>query len=294
MGKTLHLHKRLVLLVVCCALSDALSVSSTFGQRGFVSSSRGRETFPPFFETNTPPFLAVITERHSCDSEEDLSNALVSLKSAVLSGAVHLVSVRINRPDDHDEVHIRAERLRRLVVQLLQWRRKNSLLFSVVVSSDWIEEGLAAGADGVHCKETHRDRIQAARRLRPNTKLLFGTSTHSVASALDAKDVDYFFCGTCYPTASHPEKPIVEGPQLPAQVKAALPTTTTPVLAIGGLDASNAGLQYTESLYEPGSRADGVATIRAVLAAPDPGVAAQTIRTAMLRGSSNEEGDCVD
>ena len=223
----------------------------------------------PFSER---PFLAVITEPGGCDSDDRLENTMRVLDQATCLDNVDLISVRIARQERNPDQEHRVEKLIRYLVE-----RSVGNKYRVVVSSDWIETGLVAGAHGVHFKESHRALISTIHR----DGLLIGTSAHSVESALDAYErcrPDYFFVGTCYLTASHPEKTCskdLEGPSLPGQVREALTRiadgNAPVVFAIGGIDSSNC----RQPVVEFG--ADGVAVIRAVLAASDPSLASRDI-----------------
>ena len=84
--------------------------------------------------------------------------------------------------------------------------------------------------------------------------------------AAENDGVDYLMVGTIYGTASHPGRP-PSGPWLIEAVKARV---RTHLYAIGGINASNAG-----EVMRAG--ADGVAVIRSILGAPDPGIAAREI-----------------
>ena len=186
--------------------------------------------------------------------------------------------------------------------------------FKVVCSSDLVSVAVDARASGVHVKEHHLDQL-ADIVCRFDYPIVIGTSTHSVDSALKSyfynggiepieegelttapstsrRRPDYYFVGTCYLTASHPEKTSqsqLEGPGLPGRVKQAIFETLKskqlassmdgngqdhssmeslqlrlpPIMAIGGIDETNC--------HEPVSLgADGVAVIRAVLQADHP------------------------
>lgn len=262
----------------------------------YLSFSDSTTIFP---HLKRPPYLALITERSSCDSDAHVQAALTALYAAVSTNQVDLVSVRVNVPETGISPRQHKARLIQMVKQLLEWSSSISYhSFRVVVSSDWIEpEILQTGVHGIHFKETHREKIPPARqlyeRLHPGQALLVGTSTHTVESAVDAWEryrPDYFFAGTCFETESHPEKrgDDLEGPAFPAEVCRALddllflPKQERPaVLAIGGLDASNCRDQVTRGYYVPDSNADGIATIRAVLQAKDPGEAVRAILQSM-------------
>mmetsp|Transcript_6200 Transcript_6200/g.15348 ORF Transcript_6200/g.15348 Transcript_6200/m.15348 type:complete len:416 (+) Transcript_6200:194-1441(+) len=186
--------------------------------------------------------------------------------------------------------------------------------FKVVCSSDLVSVAVDARANGIHVKEHHLENL-ADILARFDYPIVIGTSTHSVESALKSyfhngsfendedhesknppsstrRRPDYYFVGTCYLTASHPEKTSecqLEGPALPGRVKRAICETlkskqlssstkessqdsssmeslqleSPPIMAIGGIDETNC--------HEPVALgADGVAVIRAVLQADHP------------------------
>eukprot|EP00536_Pseudo-nitzschia_multiseries_P016540 jgi/Psemu1/292580/fgenesh1_pg.1138_\ len=199
--------------------------------------------------------------------------------------------------------------------------------FRVVCSSDLVSVAVEARAHGVHVKEHHLDRLPEILE-QFDYPIVVGTSTHSVESALVScldGDVDsgvrgrgrvrphYYFVGTCYLTASHPEKTSeeqLEGPELPGRVRRALlerlrespcdagdhsgtrsdtrtgvsetnTTTRMPrVFAIGGIDATNCH-------HPVAFGADGVAVIRAVLQTERPSEAVQQIHDAMTTASAS-------
>ena len=209
----------------------------------------------------------------------------------------------------------------------------SSCSFKVVCSSDLVSVAVDARANGVHVKEHHLDQLPDIIR-RFEYPIVIGTSTHSVESALrsyfgndNVNDIivedegtptakiarpkpHYYFVGTCYLTASHPEKTLqsqLEGPELPGRVKRALleskkqqatistTTTTTEedkckdaspmaalplklpqIMAIGGIDETNC--------HEPVALgADGVAVIRAVLQADHPIERVEEMQSSMMR-----------
>ena len=211
----------------------------------------------------------------------------------------------------------------------------SSCSFKVVCSSDLVSVAVNARANGVHVKEHHLDQLPDIIR-RFEYPIVIGTSTHSVESALrsyfgndDVNDIivedegtptakiarpkpHYYFVGTCYLTASHPEKTLqsqLEGPELPGRVKrallenleskqqqatisskttteeenckdvspmAALPLKLPRIMAIGGIDETNC--------HEPVVLgADGVAVIRAVLQADHPIERVEEMQSSMMR-----------
>ena len=213
-----------------------------------------------------PPYLAIITEPDACDTIQRMEETAQAVQRALRSGKITLVSLRVVRPDtislDLYEARV-VDLIRRLLGIANDWN------VPLVVTSDWVRAALQAKADGIHVKERDRLRIPEIREQFGEVRPLIGTSVHSVASGLAAQayDPDYFFVGTCYMTASHPGKEDLEGPELPGKVKSAIKQAGGQpiiVFAIGGIDQTNCAepLNYG---------ADGVAVIRSVLLATDPG-----------------------
>jgi thiamine monophosphate synthase len=295
------------------------------------------------FPSSSSPFLVVITHAWSCDSDEAAALALDCLARVVVTAAadhdagadraadredgspfattIDLISIRVRKPDRPSPDH--TARVLRFIQSVLQLCCQTTTCQPprpppprVVVSSDWLEQGIQANAHGIHFKEAHRHWIPNMVHIRRNNKttsadddddgsgdkFIIGTSAHTVDSALDAVEtygVDYLICGTCYPTESHPEKTEadVEGPAFPAQVKEALllrrhvhDRHNIPVIAIGGLDVETIPAQVNSGAFIPHCCADGVAVIRAVLDADDPSEAVQSIRQALRRGTARSSG----
>jgi thiamine-phosphate pyrophosphorylase len=120
------------------------------------------------------------------------------------------------------------------------------------------------GVDGVHLPETAPAITPAQRH-----GLLVGRSVHAPRAARLATEegADYIVVGTIFPSRSHPGG-TVGGLSL---VRAATEAVPVPVLGIGGITAANAG-----DVIRAG--ASGVAVISAILAAPDPRLAAAALR----------------
>ena len=102
---------------------------------------------------------------------------------------------------------------------------------------------------------------------------LWGRSVHSKEEALhrSAEGYDYLLVGTVFPTSSKPGHPGAGLGLIEAAARAVAPM---PVLAIGGLDATNAGEVMAAG-------AAGVAVRGAILGAPDPAAATSSIRHAI-------------
>ena len=152
--------------------------------------------------------------------------------------------------------------LYRLAVTL----RRVTLGKAILTINDRTDVALAVDADGVHLP-SHSLPASVVKKLGGG-RLLVGRSVHSVEEAVVAESdgVDYLILGTIYGTASHPGRP----PSGPGLIEAVKARVRTHVYAIGGINVSNAG-----EVMRAG--ANGVAVIRSILGAPDPGIAAREI-----------------
>jgi thiamine-phosphate pyrophosphorylase len=131
---------------------------------------------------------------------------------------------------------------------------------------------LAAGADGVHLPADGppADRVREA----AGGRLRIGVSTHSVEEVRDAVagGADYVVFGPVFDT---PSKRGVGRPQgLEALARAARAAGSVPLLAVGGIDSSNAGRCAAAGAH-------GAAVIRAILEAEDPAAEARAIHAAL-------------
>jgi thiamine-phosphate diphosphorylase len=126
-----------------------------------------------------------------------------------------------------------------------------------VLVNDRIDVASAAGAHGVHLRETS---IPPADARTLVGRRLLGRSIHEVDGvAAVARWTDFLFLGTIYPTASH------RGVQAAGvgAITALAAATDVPVLAIGGILVE----RVTEVVA---AGAHGVAVIRGVWGAADP------------------------
>lgn len=130
--------------------------------------------------------------------------------------------------------------------------------------NDRLDVALAAGADGVHLGQRSLG-VAAARRLGPQWWI--GRSVHDLAQAQAAlaEGADYLVVGPVFATPTHPER-------APIGLAALEPVSRLglPVIAIGGLTVSRAAAVRAAGAW-------GVAAIRAVWDAPDPGGAARAL-----------------
>ena len=195
------------------------------------------------------PGLCLVT-----DSSVALHAPLEKVVSEAVSGGVGMVQLR--------EKSLSTGDLFRLAARL----RRATLAKALLMVNDRLDVALAVEADGVHLA-SHSLPVREAKKIA-GERLLVGRSVHSVEEAVVAENdgADYLILGTIYGTASHPGRP----PSGPGLIEAVKARVRTHVYAIGGINASN-----VEEVMRAG--ADGVAVIRSILGAPDPGIAAREI-----------------
>src|SRR5436309_352401 len=104
----------------------------------------------------------------------------------------------------------------------------------VFVVNDDVEAALMLGADGVHLGRTDEGAESAKEH-----DLLLGLSAANVEEAREAeRQADYIGAGPIWPTPSKPDADPAIGLDGLHEICAAV---SIPVVAIGGIDASNAG-----------------------------------------------------
>jgi thiamine-phosphate pyrophosphorylase len=197
-------------------------------------------------------------------TEESLSAGRRSeqIAEAALAGGVRVIQVREKNGSVRRALEI-AMAVRRLT------RRYDALL----IVNDRIDIALAAEADGVHLGQEDLP-VPAARRLLCEAALI-GLSITDAAQmgAPDAVLADCLGVGAIFPTGSKTDATLT-GLALLADVRAAGAAWCPPIVAIGGIDAENAGAAIRAG-------ADLVAVISAITAAPDPGEAAAALLDAV-------------
>lgn len=204
------------------------------------------------------PCLMLVTDRHRCGPA-----GLSATVAAAVTAGIDALQLR-ERDLEPDELYRLALEFRALTA--------DRCLFIV---NGRLDVALAAGADGVHLPERGLP-LEAVLPICPPA-FLAGRSVHSPegAEAAQAAGASYIQLGTIYPTES---KPGLE-PAGPALVRAACARIEIPCLAVGGVDAGNAGDVLTAG-------ASGVAVVSAILQAEDVAAAVQALRHALSQSEA--------
>jgi len=137
--------------------------------------------------------------------------------------------------------------------------------------NDRTDIALACGADGAHLGQDDLP-ADAARRILGKSKII-GVSVNTIEEAEEAERLgaDYVGLGPIYATGTKATDLPVLGPE---GIRGMVRKIGVPIVAIGGLNAANAG-----GVMEAG--AAGIAVVSAVLGAPDIRKAAETLKNSM-------------
>ena len=195
------------------------------------------------------PCLCLVTRR-----DPGGEDALVARVAAVVKGGVAVVQVR--------EKDLSGGHLLGLVHRLQRVTAERALL----VVNERVDVALSCGADGVQLGEEAMP-VAEGRRL-VGQGMLIGRSVHGAAGAVMAEQqgADFLIVGTIFPTDS---KPGAETAGV-ALLREIGQRVHIPYLAIGGINAGNAGQVMAAG-------ASGVAVIGALLDVPDPQEAAASL-----------------
>lgn len=143
-----------------------------------------------------------------------------------------------------------------------------------IIVNDRLDVALAAGAGGVHLRETSLPvaTVNAWRRNAGLRDFLIGASCHSVEAvgAAERDGADYIIFGPVFSTPSKVQFGVPQGINLLAEASKAV---SIPVLAIGGVTPENA-----RECFDVG--AAGIAAIRMFSEAPDLAVLVERLRAA--------------
>jgi thiamine-phosphate pyrophosphorylase len=160
-------------------------------------------------------------------------------------------------------LHIRgpavgSRRLLALVTALAPDARRTGASLLV---NDRVDVALVAEVDGVHLRGGSLSSERARALVGPD--MWIGESLHDIdeTAAAAGQGADYAFLGMIFPTASHPGR---EGLGIAALEAAVKCSKGLPILGIGGIGAGEAAAVVASGAY-------GVAAIRGIWDAPDPG-----------------------
>jgi thiamine-phosphate pyrophosphorylase len=129
-----------------------------------------------------------------------------------------------------------------------------------LVINDRLDVALAVGADGVHVGQDDMPYEIARKLMGPKAIIGLSVETWEDVERAEGLDADYLGVSPVFATPTKTDTKDPWGIEGIAKIKA---FSRHPLVAIGGLDASNA-----EAVIMAG--ADGVAVVSAICAAPDP------------------------
>jgi len=138
---------------------------------------------------------------------------------------------------------------------------------AVFIVNDRIDVAIAADADGVHLGQDDFP-IGLARKLMGKDRIIGGSAaTPEEIETCIREGADYVGFGPIYPTGSKDDAGPVSGIDFLKQI---VQSTPVPVIAIGGIDQSNA-------IYVMGAGTHGIAVISSVCCRKDPRKAAREL-----------------
>jgi len=196
----------------------------------------------------------LVTDRAACRGN------LIPTVRAALRGGVTAVMLR--------EKDLTIDQLDPLALELREATRTAGAL---LILNHHVQMARIIEADGVHLGWRSVSIREARRQLGPET--LIGISTHSLQEARHAEEsgANYVTFGPIFPTPA--KQGLVETQGLDA-LRPVCQTLSIPVLALGGIDETNA-----TSVLEAG--ADGLAAIRALLTAENTEETARNLSRAV-------------
>lgn len=203
-------------------------------------------------------------------TEESLSAGRRSeeIAAAALEAGVRVIQVR--------EKEGSARRALEVAVNLRELTRRHGALLIV---NDRLDIAIACDADGVHLGQSDLP-ISVARGLLSEDAIIgLSITDEAQLAGDDALQADYLGVGAVFPTGSKDDATLTGLPLLTAARKA----TPSPIVAIGGIDATNAALAIRAG-------ADSLAVISAIAAAPEPAFAAAALWAAAAAAGAGSAG----
>lgn len=188
----------------------------------------------------------------------------VAVARAAVAGGVGVVQLREKAASTREQV-VRARALKAALAPL----------GVPLLINDRVDVALAAGADGVHLGQDDMAPEDARRLLGPGAILGLSVGDAAEARTADPALVDYVGIGPAFATGTKADAGAAIGP---AGVAALRRQVGLPGVAIGGIDAANAGALGACGI-------EGVAVVSAVAGAADPAAAARRLRAAFAAGA---------
>jgi thiamine-phosphate pyrophosphorylase len=185
---------------------------------------------------------------------------LAEVVAAAVSGGVTLVQLRD-----------KAAGGRALLEEARALRALLDPLGVPLIVNDRVDVAVASGAAGCHVGQSDLPAGSARALLGPDAILGVSLDRFDQIDAVDPAIVDYVAHG---PLAATATKPDAGGPVGAAGLAAVGARTRLPLIAIGGIDAGNAGDAMRAG-------ADGIAVVSAIVAAADPEAASRALRRAI-------------
>ena len=201
-----------------------------------------------------------MTHRKSLGADDSATKLIATIGRAIAAGA-NWVQIREKDLPGRQSLELAREAVRAAAER-----------GAPVFVNDRLDVALAAGAAGVHLggeSVDARDAIRWCRAGNSPAEFRVGVSCHSIedVSAAERAEANYAFFGPVFDT---PAKRKFGAPQGIAKLKAACGAVKIPVIAIGGIDATNAA----ECLR---AGAAGIAAIRMFQETSDPAMLADTL-----------------
>ncbi len=141
---------------------------------------------------------------------------------------------------------------------------------ALLIVNDRLDIAIAVGADGIHLGQDDLPIELARRLLGPDALVGLSITDAAQLAEEDTLQADYLGVGAVFPTGSKGDAALT-GLSL---IGAARKATAAPVVAIGGINATNAGLAIAAG-------ADSLAVISAITQAADPGRAVEALAAAV-------------
>ena len=184
---------------------------------------------------------------------------LVKVVTAAVAGGVTMVQLRDKDAGDVELVVI-ARELRAALPRSVP-----------LIVNDRVAVALAGGAQGVHVGWADAPMAEARAAVGPDRLVGQSATTDDEVAQLDPAQLDYVGLGPFAATATKPDAGAPLGPARFAELRRRI---ARPVVAIGGIGATNAGAAIAAG-------ADGVAVVSAICGKADPRGAAAALRAAI-------------